>query len=168
MKSGRNQFAPTVLRFRTVTGPIIGLTIAPNPPEQKAYVESVREYFLALGCGSDKFGAAEAEAARDTHRRGIPLAVIEEAMLMGACRKYNSWFQGRTVEPYPKPALLRPVDRRNPAGTITPRLLGVPSREIKQLGALWGETVKSGAQARKEEDQPPSRRPFNSRECDFE
>jgi hypothetical protein len=32
-------------------------------------------------------------------RQGIPLAVIEQAMLMGACRKYGSWFEGNALEP---------------------------------------------------------------------
>jgi len=42
---------------------------------------------------------SEGAATLENTRRGIPVAVIEEAMLMGACRKYTSWFEGRAPEP---------------------------------------------------------------------
>ena len=92
-------------------------------------MDSVRECFLALGCGSGKFGAAEAAAARDLQRRGIPLAVIEDAMLMGACRKYISWFEGRALEPIRSLAYFEPLIAEIQEKPLTCRLFRVPSKE---------------------------------------
>jgi hypothetical protein len=100
IKAGKNQFAGTIFEISDSYWPYHrAVCDSPEAAEQKSYVDSIREYFLALGCGGGKFGAAEAAAAKDLHRRGIPLGLIQDAMLMGACRKYTSWFEGRAPEP---------------------------------------------------------------------
>lgn len=157
VQSGKNQFAATIFEVSDSYWPYHRLNSCPESPEQTVYIESVREYFLALGCGSGKFGAAEALDARDLQRRGIPLAVIEEAMLMGACRKYNSWFEGRASEPIRS---LRYFDQLIAEIQQQPLPPGYPEylrEKIKQLATLWCEAVKSGSQARKGEAEPPSR-----------
>ena len=98
--AGKNQFAHTTFEITESYWPYYRSNDGSESPEQKAYVESARECFLSLGCGSGKFGAAEAAEARGFQQRGIPLTLIEEAMLLGACRKYNSWFEGRPQNPF--------------------------------------------------------------------
>ncbi|SRR6266496_5065270 len=119
----------------------------PEPPEQKAYVESVREYFLALGCGSGKFGAADADAARDLQRRSIPLAVIEEAMLMGACRKYSSWFEGHALEPIRSLRYFDSLIAEIQEKPFPPGYSGYLRKKIKQFAEMWNESVKSAKQS---------------------
>jgi hypothetical protein len=154
---GKNQFAHTTFEISDSYWPYRRSDACPEPPEQKAYVESVRACFLSLGCGSGKFGAADAADARDLQRRGIPMAVTEAAMLMGACRKYSSWFEGNALEPIQS---LRYFDQliaeiqKEPLPSAYPAYL---REKIKKLAALWDENVKSGSQARKDQDQPPSR-----------
>jgi hypothetical protein len=154
---GKNQFAHTTFEISDSYWPYRRSDDCPESPEQKAYVESVRACFLSLGCGCGKFGAAEGADARDLQRRGIPLAVIEEAMLLGACRKYGSWFEGRASQPIQN---LRYFDQLITEIQQEPLPPGYPAylrEKIKQLAALWCEAVKSGAEPRKGEDQPPSR-----------
>jgi hypothetical protein len=154
---GKNQFAHTTFEISENYWPYRPFDDCPESPEQNAYVESVRACFLSLGCGSGKFGAAEAANARDLQRRGIPLTSIEEAMLLGACRKYSSWFEGRESEPIQS---LRYFDPLIAEIQMQPLPSGYPAylrEKIKQLGALWDKTVKSGSQVRKGRDQPPSR-----------
>jgi len=153
---GKNQFAHTTFEISDSYWPYRRSDACPESPEQKAYVESVRACFLSLGCGSGKFGAADVADARDLQRRGIPMAVTEAAMLMGACRKYSSWFEGNALEPIQS---LRYFDQLIAEIQKEPLPSGYPAylrEKIKKLAALWDENVKSSSRARKEEDQPPS------------
>jgi hypothetical protein len=157
IRPGKNQFAHTIFEISDSYWPYRRLDDCSESPEQKAYVEFVRTCFLSLGCGSGEFGVTDAADAKDLQRRGIPLAVLEEAMLMGACRKYGSWFEGNALEPIRSLRYFDPLVaeiQKEPLPSGYPAYL---REKIKQLGALWDERVKSCSQARKAEDQPPSR-----------
>lgn len=67
--------------------------------EPDSYVDAIQKSYLSLGCTKAKFGASDARKAREFERQGVSLEVIQDAMLMGACRKYSSWLDGRTSEP---------------------------------------------------------------------
>jgi len=153
VKPGKNQFAHSTFEILDGYWPYSRVSDCPESPEQKAYVESVRACFLSLGCGSGKFGAAEASEARDLQRRGIPLELIEEAMLLGACRKYGSWFEGRPSEPIQS---LRYFDQLVAEIQQEPLPSGYPEylrEKVKQLSALWCEAVKSTSEARRGENR---------------
>lgn len=157
VSAGKNQFAHTTFEISDSYWPYRQSAACPESPEQKAYVESVRTCFLSLGCGSGKFGITDAADARDLQQRGIPLVVVEEAMLIGACRKYSSWFEGNSLEPIRS---LRYFDQLIAEIQKEPLPSGYPAylrEKMKKLAALWDENVKSSSQARKEEDHPPSR-----------
>jgi hypothetical protein len=157
VRPGKNQFAHSTFEISDTYWPYNRSSDCPESPEQKAYVESVRACFLSLGCGSGKFGAAEVVDASDLQRRGIPLAMIEEAMLLGACRKYGSWFDGRASEPIQS---LRYFDQLIAEIQQQPLPPGYPEYlrgKIKQLAALWCEAVNSSSEARKGEAELPSR-----------
>ena len=156
VKRGKNQFAHTTFEISDSYWPYGRSGDCPESPEQKAYVESVRTCFLSLGCGSGKFGAADAADARDLQRRGIPLVVIEAAMLMGACRKYSSWFEGNALEPIQSLGYFGQLIVEIQKEPLPPGYPAYLREKIKKLAALWDENVKSSSQARKEEDQQPS------------
>lgn len=154
---GKNQFAHTTFEISDSYWPYRRSDDCPESPEQKAYVESVRACFLSLGCGSGKFGITDATDARDLQRRGIPLVVVEEAMLIGACRKYSSWFEGNALEPIRS---LRYFDPLIAEIQNEPLPSGYPAylrEKIRKLAALWDEKEKSSSPARNEKNQPPSR-----------
>jgi hypothetical protein len=65
----------------------------------ESYVDSVRRLFTSLGCTTGRFGPSEERLAGDFERKGISLAVIEDAMLIGACRKYVSWLNSGPSAP---------------------------------------------------------------------
>lgn len=143
VKAGKNQFARTIFEISDSYWPYHRVGNAVESLEQKTYVQSVRECFLALGCGSGKFGAADAAIAREMQRHGIPLALIEDAMLMAACRKYISWFEGRTLEPiqgmaYFKPLIAEIQEKPLPAGYS-----GYLRKKIRQFAENWNESAKS-------------------------
>ncbi len=142
VSSGKNQFFPTIFQISDSYWPYHRLNNCPESLEP--YVESVRTCFLSLGCGSGKFGASEAADARKLQQRGIPLELLEEAMLIGACRKYNSWFEGQAAEPIQS---LRYFDQIIAEIQKEPLPSGYSTylrEKIKRLDALWNEAVKSG------------------------
>ncbi len=144
VKAGKNQFAGTVFEISDSYWPYHRtITDSPESPEQKSYVDSVRQCFLSLGCGSGKFGAAEVAAAKDLHRRGIPLGVIQDVMLMGACRKYTSWFEGRALDPIRTLAYFEPLIAEILQQPFPPGYSAYLRKKVRQLGELWNESIKS-------------------------
>jgi len=66
---------------------------------QNPYVAAIRQSFLALGCTTGKFGPGDTRKAQDFQRREIPVETVQDALLMGACRKYISWIDGSESAP---------------------------------------------------------------------
>ena len=147
VKVGTNQFDGTTFELSDSYWPYHRAANCPELPEQQAYVESVRECFLALGCGSGKFGAAETATTKNMQKRGIPLAVITEAMLMGACRKYSCWFEGQALEPIQSLAYFEPLIAEIQEKPFPPGYSGYLRKKVKQLATAWNESVKSGKPA---------------------
>jgi hypothetical protein len=48
------------------------------------YVAAVRQLFLDLGCTSRRFGTSEETQAKSLEKRGVPLDIVRDAMIMGA------------------------------------------------------------------------------------
>ena len=63
-----------------------------------SYIEEVRRVFTTLGCTRGIFRSADAAVAQSFFSRGIPLAVVTDALAVGAVRKYVSWINGNTSE----------------------------------------------------------------------
>jgi hypothetical protein len=73
---------------------------APLTPDlnPSAYMEEVRRIFVTLGCTRGVFRSADEVIAESFFSRGIPLAVVADALAVGAVRKYVSWLNGNTGE----------------------------------------------------------------------
>lgn len=138
-----NQFAATTFTITDNYWPYHRLETSSDSLEEIAYMNTVHEWFLSLGCVSGKFGAADVEIVIQMHRRGISLALIENAMLLGACRKYGSWLQGKALKPIQSiryfEALIAEIQKEPlPLGYS-----GYLRKKIRQLNAMWNEFVKS-------------------------
>ena len=142
-----NQFSTTTFMISDSYWPYRRPDSRPDSSEQKAYVESVRECFLALGCGSGKFSAADAEIAGEMQQRGIPLAVIENAMLLGACRKYGSWLEGQALEPIHSLRYFEQLIAQIQKEPLPPGYPGYLRKKTKQLTEMWNESLKPSASA---------------------
>ena len=145
-----NQFAATTFTITDSYWPYHRLETCSDLPDEIAYVNAVRECFLSLGCVSGKFGTADVEIVRQMHRRGIPLALIENAMLLGACRKYGSWLQGQALEPILSiryfEALIAEIGR----DPLPPGYSGYLRKKTRQLREIWNESVQSGPPSKKQ------------------
>jgi hypothetical protein len=94
-----NQYGRTVFEISDCYWPYYRRDPSPQASEEQTYVDSIRRYFLSFGCVSGRFTTADEQTARHMYQRAIPLGVIENAMLLGACRKYESWFNHQAPEP---------------------------------------------------------------------
>jgi hypothetical protein len=96
--AGRNQFARTVFEIEETYWPYDRLASGSEPTQERTYIELVRQAFLGMACGSGKFTSADAKTAGQMEADGIPLEIIQDAVLLGSCRKYISWLNGGSAE----------------------------------------------------------------------
>ena len=106
------------------------------------YVAAVRQLFLDLGCTSGRFGSSEETQAKSLEKRGIPLDIVRDAMIMGACRKYISWLNNGYAEPISSMAYFESVIgeflRCPPLADYREHL---PS-ELKRLTQQWSRSAQ--------------------------
>jgi hypothetical protein len=142
VRPGKNQFTATVYEISDRYWPYHRVSADPESPEIKAYVESVREWFEGLGCTSGKFGAAESEAAKQFQRRAVPLGVVHDAMLLGACRKFDAWLNGRPTEPIRSMSYFEPLIAEIQAKPLPAGYSAYLRVKVRQFSKLWQESVR--------------------------
>jgi hypothetical protein len=98
VRPGENQYCKTTFEICDSYWPYERETHS-EACEPELYVAAIQKAYLSLGCTKAKFSAGDARKAREFERQGVPLEVVEDSMLMGACRKYSSWLEGRDSEP---------------------------------------------------------------------
>jgi len=94
--TGKNQYARTRFEIRDEYWPYHRIT---DGTQNNAYVDAIKSSFISLGCTTGKFNAGDAQIADHFQKRRIPLELIQDAMLMGACRKLISLLNGNSTEP---------------------------------------------------------------------
>ena len=150
VQSGKNQFAGTIFEISDDYWPY-HRTPYTKSPEQEIYVDAVRECFLGLGCGDAKFGAADVAAARDLQQRGVPLAVVEDAMLLAASRKYMSWFEGKGMEPIQSLAYFKEIIVEVQDKPFAPGYSAYLRKKVRELSKSWSEADKTGESSQRRE-----------------
>jgi hypothetical protein len=135
--SGKNQFMATVYEISDGYWPYQRESSFPELPEIQAYVESVRECYEKLGCTNGKLNAAGSETARQFHGRTIPFGVVQDAMLLGACRKYESWLNGGPRAPIRSMAYFEPLVAEVQANPLPDGYSGYLRGKLQRLAQSW-------------------------------
>jgi hypothetical protein len=143
VQSGKNQFAGTIFEIADDYWPYHRIHYAKST-EQETYIDTVRECFMGLGCGNAKFGAADVAAARNLQQRGIPLSVVEDAMLLAASRKYMSWFEGQALDPIKSLAYFNEVIAEIQDKPFPPSYSAYLRKKVRELAESWREAVNTG------------------------
>lgn len=134
---GKNQFMATVYEISDGYWPYQRSQPSPESSELQEYAESIRECYEKLGCTSGKLNAAGIEIARQLHRRSVPLDVVHGAMLLGACRKYESWLNGGPGEPIRSMAYFEPLVDEVRANPLPDGYSGYLRRKLRRLTENW-------------------------------
>jgi hypothetical protein len=101
VRMGKNQYARTYFEIRDEYWPYRRTKNIQNinGPLHNAYLNAIKSSFVSLGCTTGKFNARDAQIADQFQKRRIPLVLIQDALLMGACRKLISLLNGNSTEP---------------------------------------------------------------------
>jgi hypothetical protein len=129
----KNQHGRTMFEISDAYWPYDRGDCSQASTHQQAYVESVRDYFLSFACVSGTFGAADEQIAQHLYERAIPLAVIENAMLLGVCRKYICWLNRQSRQPIQTLHYFEPVIAEVQAQPLPPGYAAYLRKKIQQL-----------------------------------
>jgi hypothetical protein len=145
---GTNQFARTTFEICDAYWPYQKPSRTSVSTEADGYVPSICKYFVSLGCGTGRFGSSDVRAAEKFRERGIPLAVVEDAMLVGACRKFVSWLNGKQNEPIGSLYYFAPLIEEIRQKPISDSYRGHLRSQLTQLSRRWAKSagiVKPGS-----------------------
>jgi hypothetical protein len=100
VRPGKNQYDRTCFEIRDEYWPYQRTTTEnADGPMGNSYINAIKSSFVAMHCTSKRFSDRDMQFAEDLQRRGIPLDAVQDAMLMGAVRKYISWLNGSSLQP---------------------------------------------------------------------
>jgi len=111
------------------------------------YVNKVRDLFLGLGCTTGRFGPPEASQARHLEKRGMSLQELEDAMIVGACRKYVSWLSNGPSDPIASLQYFNSLIEEIRERPFPPGYRDYMQMEAKKLSRQWERF--------REKDTPP-------------
>jgi len=145
VRSGTNQYARTCFEIRDQYWPYRRTqeVEGANGPMGNTYVDAIKSSFIAIGCTIGKFSARDAQFAQGLQQRGVPLEIVQDALLMGATRKYISWLNGGSPQPIGSlayfEALVSEIQQRPLPADYRDHL----RRKVVQLARTWAkESVK--------------------------
>lgn len=143
---GTNQFTRTTFEICDAYWPYQKPSRTSVSTEAGGYVPSICKYFVSLGCGTGRFGSSDVRAAEKFRERGIPLAVVEDAMLVGACRKFVSWLNGKLDEPIGSLYYFAPLVEEIRQKPISDSYRSYLRSQLIQLSRRWLNRVKAAQQ----------------------
>jgi len=93
VRSASNQHARTSFEVSSSYWPYERITadqLQPDPQGLASFVSKIRDLYLTLVCANGGFSAGDQNTAIELFRQDIPVAVVEDAILLGCARKYVS------------------------------------------------------------------------------
>jgi len=141
---GKNQHARTTLEIREDFWPYTRREIPASHDDDASYVANVRDRFLATGCTRGTFSAGDVKTARALNHRGVSLDLVHEALLLGACRKYDSWLNGGLSEPIASLRYFEPLISQIQDQPLPPGYRQYLQSKVGQLSRTWEETRAAG------------------------
>src|SRR5208283_4372333 len=88
-----------------------------------------------------KLNAAGIEIARQLQRRTIPIGLVQDAMLLGACRKFDSWLNGGPSEPIRSMAYFEPLIAEIQAKPLPAGYSGHLRSTLQRLAEKWSKSL---------------------------
>jgi hypothetical protein len=135
--SGKNQFMATVYEISDRYWPYHRESSSPESTEIQAYIESVGKCYEGIGCTTGKLNAAGSEIVMHFYGRSISLSVVQDAMILGACRKYESWLNGGPSEPIRSMAYFEPLVAEVRANPLSDGYTGYLRGKLRRLAESW-------------------------------
>jgi hypothetical protein len=138
IKAAKNQHARNTFQILDDYWPYVRPGIGDvSPKEEAAYVAALRDSFLATGCTLGTFGTGDVKMARALRRSGVALELVQQALLLGACRKYSSWLNGRSAQPIGRLYYFKGLISEVREQPLSPRVREYLQSKLGQLTRTW-------------------------------
>jgi len=141
VSSAKNQYGRTSFEISNDYWPYCRTMPANDKQTQvdDSYVEAIKIRFTHFGCTVGNFSVQDAHFARALQRRGVSLQTVQDAMLIGAVRKFVSWLNSGQSQPITTLAYFAAViaeiqERPFPAGYRE-----YLERKVAQLAKAWAQ-----------------------------
>jgi len=105
--------------------------------EDAEYVAEIRDCFEALGCTHGNFSAGDIKTARALKQRSVPIEAIRDALLLAACRKYQSWLNGSFSTPIASLRYIEPLIAEVQQQPFAENYREYLNAKVKQLEDAW-------------------------------
>ena len=102
-----------------------------------AYVDAIKNSFVAIGCTTGKFSARDAQIAQDLQTTGVSLETVQNALLIGTVRKYVSWLNGGSPEPIGSLAYFAAIISEIQDRPLSPDYQEYLKRKVGHLKKAW-------------------------------
>jgi hypothetical protein len=105
------------------------------------YVASIRESFLALECTAGRFGGGDIRKAMEFEKNDIPLETVQDALLIGASRKYISWLDGRMSAPIGSLAYFEDIVLEMEIHPLPPGYRDYLALQVRKQALIWKQQL---------------------------
>jgi len=143
--SGKNQHSRTVLEVADAYWPYHRDRGYRPGDQEDDYVAAVREAYLEASCGSGTFGPSDERTARDLERRGVPVSVVKDAILIGTSRKWVSLLNGATGPRIKSVRYFEPIIAEFQERPLTADYRQYLRRKNAEFACAWKGTRSAGA-----------------------
>jgi hypothetical protein len=143
VRPARNQYGRTRFEIRDEYWPYLRMHPGGDHRDRvdASYVNAIKNRFLTLGCTVEKFSERDAQCALALQQRGVPLEIVQDALLMGAARKYVSWLNGGPPQPIASLAYFDAVVLEIQERPLPVDYRGYLQMKVVQLGKAWAKEV---------------------------
>jgi hypothetical protein len=112
-----------------------------NKQAEMDYVDTIRQAFVSVGCTRGIFRSGDESIARTFYSRGVSLSVVQDALVLGACRKYISWLNNGASEPIGSLHYFEPLVKEVQQRPFPPGYREHMRYELQKLSGLWNESA---------------------------
>ena len=137
VRIGKNQYTRTCFEIRDEYWPYTRIT---GGTPRNPYVDSIKNSFMSLGCTAGKFTARDAQIAEQFQKRHISLEMVQDALIMGACRKLISLLNGSSGEPITSLAYFESLIAEVRERPIPADYREYLRKKTEQLRSSWAKT----------------------------
>ena len=146
VRSGRNQYARTSFEICDDYWPYRRMQEVEdaNGQVRNAYIDAIKNSFVAIACTSQKFSSRDEQFAQNLQQRGVPMEIVQDALLMGAIRKYSSCLNGGSPLPIASLAYFEALVSEIQERPIPADYREYLQRKIVQLAKAWTKEFAKG------------------------
>ena len=152
VRPSRIPYVGTSFRISEKYWPYQSANSSPDEEASNQYVDAVRNLFLGLGCTNGRFGPPEVCQTRNLEKRGVPLQELQDAMIVGACRKYVSWLSNGLSDPIASLHYFESLIEEIRERPFPPGYRDCLRMEVKKLAGQWERSREQNSQLH----NPPS------------